>query len=221
MHLARRLLLLGLAIVPAGSQAFASAPPPSTVTLQWTAPGDDGTRGIATLYDVRISRDPITVENFDSATPINILIRPGPPGTREQVTLSSVIPNTKYFFAIKTCDESGNWSTMSNVAVYSQKAIQSEVAETAVAFSSPYPNPSRGQANFDISLPREAVVQVEAFDLQGRRVCTIAHGAYPAGPAKLVWDLRDELGRKLGAGVYLVRAQLGKTSFVRRIVVGT
>ena len=40
----------------------------SSVTLSWTAPGDDGDRGTASSYDVRYATGPITEDNWESAS---------------------------------------------------------------------------------------------------------------------------------------------------------
>lgn len=39
-----------------------------SVTLKWTAPGDDGNTGTATTYDIRYSKNPITEANWGDAT---------------------------------------------------------------------------------------------------------------------------------------------------------
>jgi hypothetical protein len=82
-----------------------------------------------------------------------------------------------------------------------------------------WPNPARGTVRFELSLAHPAAVQVDAFDLAGRRVRTLAHGTWPAGAATLRWALDDERGRPLPAGLYLVRARLEGQERVRRVVV--
>ncbi len=54
---------------PASVGNLASSPSTdSSATLTWTAPGDDGTNGTATAYDIRFSTTLITDANFNSAT---------------------------------------------------------------------------------------------------------------------------------------------------------
>ena len=43
---------------------------PSTVTLTWNPPGDDGLVGVAALQKIRYSTAPITAGNFGAATPL-------------------------------------------------------------------------------------------------------------------------------------------------------
>jgi hypothetical protein len=43
------------------------------------------------------------------------------------------------------------------------------------------------------------------FDLSGRLVLTLADGEMPAGEHILVWDSRDDAGRALQPGVYVLQ----------------
>lgn len=98
-------------IVLSGSYSMANA---ESVIVRWTAPGDDGNVGTATTYDLRQSSTLITSANFDQATQVTGLPAPRISGTAEQFTVTGLIPG-QYYFAIKTADEAGNWSLISNV----------------------------------------------------------------------------------------------------------
>ncbi len=84
-----------------------------TATLTWTAPGDDGSNGTATTYDLRYSTSPIV--SFLSATPVTGAPLPAIAGTNQSMTISGLSAATPYYFAIKTKDEVPNTSTLSNV----------------------------------------------------------------------------------------------------------
>ena len=62
-----------------------------------------------------------------------------------------------------------------------------------------------GAVELRYSLPQAANVQLDVLDPQGRRVRTLLAGPRPEGPASLTWDGRDPQGRRLAAGVYLIR----------------
>ena len=51
----------------------------------------------------------------------------------------------------------------------------------------------------------EASVLAEVWDLGGRRVCVLLSGAQPTGQYRRSWDGRDEAGRLVPPGIYLVR----------------
>jgi len=91
-------------------------PTESTLTLSWTAPGDDGTTGMASQYDIRYSTSTITEANWASATQIENEPSPQSAGNTETLSINSLEPSTMYYFAIKTADEIPNWSGLSNIA---------------------------------------------------------------------------------------------------------
>jgi len=91
-----------------GSDAF-------SVTLSWTAPGDDGDQGTAAQYDIRYSTQLLTEENWDAAVQVVGEPTPLPAGTVQQMTITGLADNTTYYFAMKAADEVPNWSAMSNV----------------------------------------------------------------------------------------------------------
>ena len=190
------------------------------VTLTWTAPGDDGTIGAATQYDLRYSTAPISDANFASATKMLSMPFPAAAGTKQSVSISGLAINTTYYFAIKSADERGNWSGLSNIAV---RTVSGAVGVgddlVTLRFTAPWPNPCRDRASFSIGVPTAADVSIEAFDVAGRHVRTLAKGNHAAGAGTLVWDLRDDEGHALGTGVYLVRARIGDQSFNRRVIV--
>lgn len=93
----------------------ASDPGTNSVKLTWTAPGDDGASGVATLYDIRYDTDPITEFSYVAATPISGEPVPGVYGAAQTVTVTGLDPDTYYYFALRTLDDAGNYSGLSNV----------------------------------------------------------------------------------------------------------
>ena len=71
----------------------------------------------------------------------------------------------------------------------------------------PAPNPFRAGTAIRFDLPRAAEVRLRVFDPSGRLVRTLASGTQPAGRRTVSWDGLDDRGRRLGAGVYLVRLE--------------
>ncbi|MCG2720765.1 MAG: YCF48-related protein [Thermodesulfovibrionales bacterium] len=82
--------------------------------LTWTAPGDDGSTGQASSYDVRYSKSPITTDAaFSSATQATGEPAPSPTGITEYFAVTGMESNTTYYFAVKTRDEALNTSGLS------------------------------------------------------------------------------------------------------------
>lgn len=202
-----------LLATPAQSAATVST------TLLWTAPGDDGMAGRAQEYSLRYSTIPIVEATFAAATPVTGLAPPATAGATETATVGGLQPSTAYYFAIKTRDEAGNWSPISNLAVVTPMVTGVGDLPDAVSFAAPWPNPARTVARFGFALPSAATVEVDAFSVDGRRVRRLAVGTRPAGREEIAWDLRDESGRRVPAGVYLIRARLGDSAWSGRVMV--
>ena len=88
----------------------------TSVTLQWTAPGDDGNSGTAAKYEVRYSTSSINSSNFASATLAPNAPFPSPAGSVETMTITGLSTGTTYYFRLKARDEAGNVSDLSNQA---------------------------------------------------------------------------------------------------------
>ncbi len=110
-------VLVALALSTLTSYAQLSAPSTgsNSVTLTWTAPGDDGNVGTPSQYDMRYSTSSITDANWGAATEVTGEPSPQPAGSSENFTVENLEPNTTYYFAIKSADEVPNWSSLSNV----------------------------------------------------------------------------------------------------------
>jgi len=85
-----------------------------TVTLEWTASGDDGGAGRAALYDVRYADAPVTDATWDAATPAFDEPRPRPAGSAETFVVDGLFQGITRHFALRVMDESGNYSALSN-----------------------------------------------------------------------------------------------------------
>jgi hypothetical protein len=96
----------------------ANDPTPNTITLTWTAPGDDGNNGTATIYEIRYFTESITGENWAAATNATGEPPPEEAGITQKFTVTGLSLETKYYFAMKTSDEVPNISPLSNVVSY-------------------------------------------------------------------------------------------------------
>jgi len=85
--------------------------------LRWTAPGDDGSAGQASSYDVRYAKTPIADDAaFSAASQATGEPAPSPAGATEYCTVTGMESNTAYYFAVKTRDEALNPSGLSTPA---------------------------------------------------------------------------------------------------------
>ena len=89
----------------------------TSISLAWTAPGDDAFAGRAAAYDLRYSDGPIDDSAWETATLVPELPGPSQPGVEEQFVVSKLTTRRTYYFALRTIDESGNRSLLSNLVL--------------------------------------------------------------------------------------------------------
>jgi hypothetical protein len=87
-------------------------------------------------------------------------------------------------------------------------------APDAVTLAAPYPNPAGDRATIRYTIPEgRQDVQLELFDVMGRRVRTLVRGT-EAGRHQHRIDVSG-----LSSGVYLLRLRVGTTAKTRRLTV--
>jgi hypothetical protein len=104
----------------------------------------------------------------------------------------------------------------------SANSAMSELAEplpTRFALEQNRPNPFSTVTTLRFALPVASPVKVELYDLQGRRIHTMANGRYPAGWHTLTWDRGLSGGGRAQAGVYLCRMSAGSFHEVQKMIV--
>lgn len=112
-------------VPPAAVDDLKAAVQGQSVTLTWTAPGDNGREGTATRYQVKYAQRPIvdipaipaqegTHVSWWWATNATAEPEPAAPGSKQTFTLAGLKPGT-YHFAVKTWDEAANVSPISTV----------------------------------------------------------------------------------------------------------
>ena len=86
----------------------------------------------------------------------------------------------------------------------------------SLTFSTPVLTPNGDQAHDELHiayslfrLPEQVPVTLEVYALDGRRVARVAIGTQDSGPQQISWDGRDQQGRLLAPGLYLLSISLG------------
>ncbi|MBI5711362.1 MAG: T9SS type A sorting domain-containing protein [Candidatus Eisenbacteria bacterium] len=83
----------------------------------------------------------------------------------------------------------------------------------------PRPNPLSDHAVVRFALPTAEQGDLALYDVSGRRVATLASGAFEAGTHELLWKARDITGNPLRSGVYLLRLRAGRDVLTTRVVI--
>ncbi len=82
-----------------------------------------------------------------------------------------------------------------------------------------HPNPFNAGTVIEYDLPVPSDVELEVFDVLGRRVVGLAYGYMPAGKHALVWDGRNSNGDPVSSGVYFYRFAADAFVHTRKLVV--
>src|SRR5262249_49663827 len=127
-------------------------------------------------------------------------------------------PATRYWFALKAIDAAANVSPISNVPE-AQTGVGGPLdSKTGIALA-PGKNPSRIPAVIYWQSSPDAIGQrqvIRIFDLTGRRLRTLDLGNGVGGKAQ--WDGNDEDGRRVAAGLYILRLESGPHHTQARLV---
>jgi len=80
-----------------------------------------------------------------------------------------------------------------------------------------FPNPFNPNTTIEVALKSPARVDIEIYDLSGKKIRTIAAGILANGKRRFTWDARDQAGQQVASGQYFVQVvfkeqQTGKLS---------
>jgi len=81
-----------------------------------------------------------------------------------------------------------------------------------------FPNPFNPRTTISYELAAPGPVEVAIFDLRGRRMATLVDEFSAAGPHTVIWDGRDQRGRRAGSGVYSCRLTSTGWTASRKVV---
>lgn len=79
------------------------------------------------------------------------------------------------------------------------------------------PNPCNPGTTVRFSLPTAQAAVLELYAADGARVRRLAAGSFAAGRNEVFWDGRDDHGRSVASGTYLLRLTAGGTDQTRKL----
>ncbi|MGH1362613.1 MAG: right-handed parallel beta-helix repeat-containing protein [Calditrichia bacterium] len=75
-----------------------------------------------------------------------------------------------------------------------------------------FPNPFNPETTIPFRLDESSNIQLSVFNIVGQKVTTLVEGTVAAGSYEIKWNGLDDLGNRVGTGVYIYRLQYGNTS---------
>ncbi len=134
--------------------------------LEWTAPGDNGTVGQASQYDLRYSlTGPLDSATFGQGVVVPAPL-PGLPGSTETLSVTGLQPATPYWFALRTADAVPNWSAVSDPASLTTLSSSGPNGSTGVPqVLSAWANVSTSTVDIVFSVPMDHVSVSSALNV--------------------------------------------------------
>lgn len=81
-----------------------------------------------------------------------------------------------------------------------------------------YPNPFNPSTTIAFALPYHSHIRLEIFNTVGQLVRTLCDTDLPAGPARVIWDGRDQRGDAASSGVYFYRLKSDNRTIARKML---
>ena len=102
------------------------------------------------------------------------------------------------------------------------KSLGGEDQVDEIPIAQPYltcgPNPFNPRTEIRFGLSREAKVELDIYDLRGRRVVRLLDGVMAAGPHTVVWPGVDGAGRNVASGMYFARLRFDGQKMTRKMM---
>ena len=119
-------------------------------------------------------------------------------------------PDNTYRFQLYVKDGNG-WSLLN------ETELSGPPPASDLQFVSAYPNPFNPQTTIRFSVGRREQIRVAIFDVHGKLVRTLADQVFETGPQELSWQGRDNGGRAVGSGTYIVIVSGQEQTFAHKL----
>jgi len=80
-----------------------------------------------------------------------------------------------------------------------------------------YPNPFNPETVIEYQLLRSVDIEISIFNVEGKKVTTLASGFRPAGSYKVTWGGKDESGRMVASGLYIYQLKAGDSAEIKKM----
>lgn len=182
------------------------------ITLMWVTQSETGVNG---FYVNRAM-----VNDLAIAERISPLI-PGSNTSHQQVYVYSdkevYEPGTYYYWLeIQDIDGVVNYYGSRSVTFGGNGNNGTPDIPLVTGIRSIYPNPFNPSATIMYELEQPANLNIEIYNNRGQMVRSFAMGQKEQGRYKLLWDGTDNSGYSCGTGMYFIKMQAGKETFVKK-----
>jgi hypothetical protein len=168
----------------------------------YPTPTGDGEIIVQYLIEMQQADNTLGIENFSETVGIQYYLD----GAYDP--LAAVVTDS---FAIKYTTYPPDW-----IGIEEEGGLTSIPLKTMLGVM--YPNPGMRVMNIRYQVASGSDISLCVYDAAGRLVRTIVDGACEPGYYTQVWNARDDLGRRVPAGIYFVQFQVGDYNKVNKVV---
>lgn len=122
---------------------------------------------------------------------------------------------------VRSVDGDGNWGEASPLPVILRgdfTGVASALPPRAFHLYANVPNPFNPSTKIRFDLPVRTRADLRIYSVNGRLVRQLGSGVESAGTHERIWDGRDNGGRQVPSGVYLLHLAAGEQQSVRKMV---
>jgi flagellar hook assembly protein FlgD len=81
-----------------------------------------------------------------------------------------------------------------------------------------YPNPFNPETTIDYRIPQNGKVKIVIYNSLGQKIRTLLSGEQMAGSHLVVWDGTNDMGQKVGSGIYFYSLNFDDRSIVKKMI---
>jgi flagellar hook assembly protein FlgD len=114
---------------------------------------------------------------------------------------------------------SREWDSVSVViGVTDISDLDKNLIPEKIALLGNHPNPFNHETIIKFSLPQQNDIKLMIFDISGQLIRNLSESTYNAGIHSVQWDGRDNAGKVVASGIYIVRMNSRNRQFSHRIL---
>ncbi|MBC8416689.1 MAG: T9SS type A sorting domain-containing protein [Candidatus Cloacimonetes bacterium] len=81
-----------------------------------------------------------------------------------------------------------------------------------------HPNPFNPETKIIFNIPEEGNVKLEIYNIKGQKVKTLMDCYMSPGRSEMIWNGKDDNGKRFSSGVYFYKLQTPSKSYVKKCI---
>jgi hypothetical protein len=191
-----------------------------SLVFSWGPATDSRTPSGGLNYNLRIGTTPggsqLLPAMADSATGYRRVVQLGNTNHRRAWMIRR--PTVSCYWSVQAVDGAFAGSVFAPEQMIEVSGVGGEAQVRETALLQAVPNPSSGSVSIHLALAEDLPALLEVFDPAGRRVWSWQDPAAGKGVRVVVWDGRNDAGRRVSSGTYYLRFVAAGKSWARSVL---